>query len=164
MTDLGQDKELGRIRASAGRRGIGVGAVMLLGALLLWIGLATPLDSVLWQIFLIVLGIAALWGAMLMWRATGVQLILTEEGLFEEDGTVLARMENIEKVDRSPFAMKPSNGFLILLKEPMPRAWRPGLWWRTGRRVAIGGVTSGGATKPIADMMTIRLAQRDGRL
>ncbi|WP_425099745.1 hypothetical protein [Tropicibacter sp. S64] len=156
-----EQNELGRIGASAGRRMIGVGALMGLGALLLYLGLATPMDSVLWQGVLILAGLGALWGSERMWKATGVVLVLTEEGLFEENGTVLARFDNIAKVDRSPFAMKPSNGFLVLLKEPMPRAWRPGLWWRTGKRLAIGGVTSGGVTKPVADIMTLRLVQRD---
>ena len=103
------------------------------------------------------------------------QLMTTNQGFFQEnmhvalmryghdpdpdsDGTVIARLDNIEKVDRSAFAMKPSNGFLIILKEPGPRVWRPGLWWRLGRRVAVGGVTNGAHTRPMADMMKLKLA------
>ncbi|MFW2543310.1 hypothetical protein ACN2XU_11760 [Primorskyibacter sp. 2E107] len=155
-----EQNELARISASAPRRMIGVGALLGLGGLLLYVALATPMNSVLWQGVLLLCGLVALWASQMMWKATGITLILTEDGLFEDTGTVLALMDNIAKVDRSPFALKPSNGFLVLLKEPAPRAWRPGLWWRTGKRVAIGGVTSGGATKPVADIMTLRLVQR----
>ncbi|WP_136443100.1 hypothetical protein [Pacificoceanicola onchidii] len=156
--------ELARIGASAGRRVIGVGALLGLGALLLYVALVTPFANVIWQGAMIACGLAAIWGSQAMWRATSIELILTEEGLFEDNGAVLALMDNVEKVDRSPFAMKPSNGFLIILREPMPRAWRPGLWWRTGKRVAVGGVTSGGVTKPVADIMTLRVKQRDGSM
>ncbi|WGW03850.1 hypothetical protein [Tropicibacter oceani] len=159
-----EQEELARIGASAPRRMIGVGALLGLGGLLLYVGLATPMDSVLWQAVLVLFGLFALWASQMMWKATGIQLILTEEGLFEDTGTVLALMDEVAKVDRSPFAMKPSNGFLLILKEPRPRAWRPGLWWRIGRRVAVGGVTSGGHTKPMADIMTLRLAQREGKV
>ncbi|MFZ7093211.1 hypothetical protein [Primorskyibacter sp. 2E233] len=159
-----EHEELARIGASAPRRMIGVGALLGLGGLLLYVGLATPMNSVLWQAVLIVCGLIALWASQMMWRATAIELILTEEGLFEDTGAVLARMDEIAKVDRSPFALKPSNGFLIILKEARPRAWRPGLWWRTGKRVAVGGVTSSGVTKPVADIMILRIAQRDGTI
>ncbi|CUH77877.1 hypothetical protein [Tropicibacter naphthalenivorans] len=152
-----QDTEIARVSASAPRRVIGVAAMMGLGALLLYVALATP-PSLMWQAFLVVLGIAALWGGQMLWQATGHALILTEEALVDSDGTVVARLEDIAKVDRSPFALKPSNGFLLILKEPSSRVWRPGLWWRTGKRVAVGGVTSGAETKPVADMIALRIA------
>lgn len=152
-----EQKELARISASPPRRMIGVGALLGLGGLLIYMAMATPMSSVVWQGVLLLFGAAALWGSQIMWTATGVELVLTEEGLMEDTGTVLALFEEIEKVDRSPFALKPSNGFVIILKEPKARAWRPGLWWRIGRRVAIGGVTSGGQTKPVADIMLLKM-------
>ena len=133
--------------------------MLLLGALLIYVAMAKPPGMLVWQVFLLVIGGFALWFSIHMWQATGHVLTLTEDALTDSDGTVIARLDEIEKVDRSPFAMKPSNGFVIFLKEPAPRAWRPGLWWRMGRRVAIGGVTSGAATKPVADMMAARLTQ-----
>ncbi|MEQ5871110.1 hypothetical protein J4E08_14560 [Sagittula sp. NFXS13] len=154
-------EELTRIGTSAPRRVFGVGAMTVLGGMLLYVAFAEPPANWLWQVFLVALGLAALWFSARMWEATGHELILTDEALTDSDGTELARLDQIAKVDRSVFAMKPSNGFIILLKEPMPRAWRPGLWWRMGRRIAVGGVTSGAATKPMADIIAVKVADPD---
>ena len=153
------DNEIARITASVSRRVIGVGAMLLLGGLLVYVGLSTPGMGLAYAGLLVVLGLAALWLAVRMWEVTGHALILTDEAFVDSDGTVIARLDEIEKVDRSMFAMKPSNGFLIVLKEPGARVWRPGLWWRMGKRVAIGGVTAGSATKPMADMNTMELTK-----
>lgn len=161
---MAEPQELARMGATGPRRVIGVGTMGGLGVLLLWLALTEPPTNVLWQVFLVAFGVAALWMAQFMWRATGRELVLTEAGLNDSMGTVLAELDNIAKVDRSAFAMKPSNGFLITLKEPRRKAWQPGLWWRTGRRVAIGGVTAARDTKPMADLLTMLVAQRDGTL
>lgn len=154
-------QELARITASASRRVIGVGSMMGLGALVVYVALSTPEMALGWKAVLVALGIVGLVLAQLMWQSTGHVLILTEEALTDSDGTVVARLENVAKVDRGMFAMKPSNGFLVILKEPGPRAWRPGLWWRLGRRVAVGGVTAGSQTRPVADVMIHLLHDRD---
>lgn len=158
---MAQD-ELARITASASRRVIGVGSMMGLGALMVYVALSTPEMAFGWKGLLVLLGIAALVLAQLMWQSTGHALILTEDSLTDSDGTVVARLDDVAKVDRGMFAMKPSNGFIVLLKEPGPWAWRPGLWWRLGRRVAIGGVTAGSQTRPVADIMIHLLSERDG--
>lgn len=145
------------LRATAPRRLIGVTAMTGLGVMLLVIAFRAP-GAPVWQVVLGLFGLAALWGAKVMWEATSHALILTDDALVDSDGTVVAPFDQIAKVDRSPFAMKPSNGFLLILKEPAPRVWRPGLWWRWGRRVAVGGVTAGAHTKPMADMIAMKLA------
>lgn len=155
------EQELARITASAPRRVIGVAAMLGLGALLLYMALTTGAMAPGWKVLLVVLGAGALWMGQVMWQATGHALILTEEALTDSDGTVVARLDGIAKVDRSTFAMKPSNGFLVILKEPAQNVWRPGLWWRVGRRVAIGGVTAGSQTRPVADIMSHLMSQRD---
>ncbi|MBN9889225.1 hypothetical protein [Salipiger abyssi] len=155
---------IARVKATGPRRAIGVGALSALGLLLLWLAVTEPPSGLLWQLFLVLLGAGALWMAQLMWRATGHTLLLTEEMLCDSTGAVLARVEEIEKVDRSMFAMKPSNGFLVRLRAPAPRAWQPGLWWRLGRRLAVGGVTAGRDTKPMADALALLVARRDGTL
>ena len=154
-------EELARITASPLRRLIGVGAMLGLGALMVYMVFTTPTMGLGWKALLFVMGVTALWVAQIMWQATSHALILTEEALTDSDGTLVARLDQIAKVDRSPFAMKPSNGFVMTLKEPGPRVWRPGLWWRAGRRVAIGGVTSGAQTRPVADIMTHLIADKD---
>ena len=70
-------------------------------------------------------------------------------------------MGNIASVDRGAFAFKPSNGFTVRLKSPAPRAWLPGLWWRLGRRVGVGGATPGKAARDMADVITILLKDPD---
>lgn len=151
------DTELARIKASAPRRVIGAGAMIGLGGLMLYLALATPPANPVWLVFLIGCGLFALWLAQVLWISTSRELILTDDALRDDQGKLVAQIDQIEKVDRGAFAMKPSNGFVIFLKEPAPRAWFPGLWWRLGKRVAIGGVTSGAQTKPVADIITMKI-------
>lgn len=157
-----QQDELARIRTSPGRRVLGVGAMTFLGGMLVYMGAGTPGMDMLWRAALAVGGALSLFVAQVMWRCTAHDLILTTDALTDSDGTVLARMDEIARVDRGTFAAKPSNGFLLILKSRAPRAWRPGLWWRLGRRVAIGGVTAGSQTRPVADMIKIRLTEMEG--
>ncbi|KUF12607.1 hypothetical protein [Pseudoponticoccus marisrubri] len=156
------DGEVMRISASGPRRVIGVGALVGLGALLLYMALGTPEMAMPFRLGVGLGGALALWVSQLMWEVTGHALILTETDLRDSDGTVIARLDDIARVDRGAFAMKPSNGFLIVLKTSGPRAWRPGLWWRLGRRVAVGGVTAGSQTRPMADVIKVKIAEARG--
>ena len=91
-------------------------------------------------------------------------LELTRSDLRETGGRVLARIDNIARVDRGFFAFKPAAGFRLTLKEPMEAAYAPGLWWRRRRMLMVGGVTSRAQTKAVADLITILLAQNRGEL
>ena len=102
------------------------------------------------------------WAAYQLWRGGRRAVLLTEAGLVEDTGDVIAPFDAIKKVDRSPFATKPSNGFIVHLTEPAERGWRFGLWWRLGKRVGIGGLTSGADGRLMADLLTMRLRERDG--
>ena len=157
---MNDDKVLARITASTPRRMIGVGALVFLGGLLCYLALAAP-PALLWQAMLLVLGAGALWLASFMYRATASELELTETQLRDTNGMVLAEMDDVVSVDRGAFAMKPSNGFTLVLNRPQAKCWRPGLWWRLGRRVAVGGVTAGAMTRPMADIIAAMIAQRD---
>lgn len=161
---LNEDKVLARAAATAPRRLIGVGTLGGLGGLLIWLAVTEPPAQVIWQVFLIVLGVVALVMAWRMWQVTGREILLTEETLSDSSGAVIAHVADVVKVDRSAFALKPSNGFALTLREPGRRAWFPGLWWRIGRRVAVGGVTAARDTKPMADILSVMLMRRDGRL
>lgn len=149
------------LRPSAPRRVIGLIIQLTLGALLLWLAVMHPPSNPLWQLFLVVLGIAALVLGQKGWRGSAVGIELREDGLWQEDGTPIAPLADIASVDRALFSFKPSNGFLIRMKEPLGRAWSPGMWWRVGRRVGIGGVTGGADTKIVADALSFMVAQRD---
>ena len=82
------------------------------------------------QMLLVLLGVVALVGCVRMLNATSRGLVLSDAGLSDTEGRLVAALDKIEKVERGVFAFKPSNGFVLLLKSPMPRAWEPGLWWR----------------------------------
>lgn len=153
------DEILMEVGTSAVRRVIGVAMLTGLGVLMVYIAFATQ-TSVLWRIFLIVFGVAILWLSQRMWFATALRLQLTEHDLRDSDGTVLVRIEDVVKVERGNFSIKPSNGFMIKANSPQKLSWQPGLWWRMGRMVAIGGVTPGSQTKPMADIIAAMVADR----
>lgn len=150
---------LATVQASPGRRALGIGSLWLLAGLVLYIAFARP-PAFGWQIFLIALGGLSLWLAELMRRATALRLELTEHELRDSSGQLLARTEDILQLDRGMFAFKPSNGFLIKTGNPGARIWRPGLWWRLGRRIGIGGMTPGSQTKVMAEIIAAMIAQR----
>jgi hypothetical protein len=156
------DEVLATVRPSPGRRAAGVGMLAALGLILLWVAATSPAAAPGWQAFLIGTGAASLWAALAQWRATARGLVLTRAGLFDTEGTEIVALERIESADRGLFAFKPSGGFLLRLSRPAPRGWAPGLWWRLGRRVGVGGATPGGETRAMADLLTILLAERDG--
>lgn len=151
---------LAEVRASPVRRGLGLAVLIALGLLLIYLALLRP-PALGWQVFVLLLGLAALWAAERLRRATALAVRLTREGLFCSDGERIAAFDEIEAVDRGAFAFKPSNGFILRLRAPAPARWQPGLWWRLGRRVGVGGVTPGAQAKVMADILASLLAERD---
>jgi len=158
------DEVLERIKPNGARRVMATGALGCLGSLLLWIAATQPPVDVGWLIFLVVMGAGSLWLAWKMWEVSATTLELTRSELREAGGRVLFEIKNVDSVDRGFFAFKPASGFLVRLKEPTgARVYAPGLWWRRGRRVAVGGVTAGREAKSVADLITVLLVQsRDG--
>ncbi|MGD9862971.1 MAG: hypothetical protein AB7S99_07145 [Pseudodonghicola sp.] len=159
MQDKVQDEVLVTVGVSTLRRWMGVLALLGFGGVVLYVALATP-PAPAWQAFLLVIGALALWLADRMRRATEHRLELTRSELRSSDGTRIAAIEDIEGLDRGTFAFKPSNGFLVRTRTPGGRLWRPGLWWRLGRRVGVGGVTSAPQTKAMAQVLEALLAER----
>ncbi len=143
------------LSASAPRRFFALMVLAALGMLLAWLGIGAP-GMALWiRLLLLVAAGVVLWLGLGLYEATGRRLELTRESLRESGGRVLARIGEIEAVSRGTFALKPSHGFSLILKRPAPRAWAPGLWWRFGRRIGIGGVTSAGQAKAMAEILTV---------
>jgi hypothetical protein len=155
-----ENEVLAVARASIGRRILGLVSLALLGLLLIYIAFARP-PSFGFQIFLIIIGGAALWCADVMRRATASCVELTPTELRDGDGAVIALVADIQSMDRGTFAFKPSNGFLLKTASAQPRAWRPGLWWRVGRRIGIGGMTPGSQTKFMSEVLSAMMATRD---
>ena len=154
------DEVIGTVYASAGRRMLGIVSLAFLGILLIYLCLAKP-PSLLGQLFLLVIGAGSLWLADKMRRATSHVIELTETEIRDSSGIVIARIEDIVSIDRGFFAFKPSNGFLLRTKKPETRVWRPGLWWRIGRQIGVGGMTPGHQTKFMSEIIAATIAQRD---
>lgn len=144
---------LTELRASPTRRFIGVGTIVALGVLLIWIGLSQD-APVLWRLLLGSIGLLALWCGYELYRATDGAILLRPEGLFTQDGTPLAELSDIDTIERGAFAFKPSNGFSVKLRTGAPFAWSPGMYWRLGKRLGVGGVTSPGEAKAVAELLT----------
>lgn len=155
-----KNEVLATVSASKGRRVLGLTSLGLLGILLIYIAFERP-PSLGWQVFLIVIGAGSLWITYAMRRATGSVVVLTPEELRDADGTIIARIEDIEGMDRGFFAFKPSNGFLLKTKASTKTIWRPGLWWRWGRRIGIGGMTPGSQTKFMSEIIAAMMASRE---
>lgn len=148
------------VNVSPPRRWFGIGVLIAMGALLLWMTLLRASSAPPgWQAFLLATGLGTLWLALRMYRATAERIELTEGGLHSSDGREIAAMAEILSVDRGALAFKPSNGFLLRTRSRHPLAWEPGLWWRIGRRVGVGGVTAAAQTKAMADILGARLAE-----
>lgn len=150
------------LTASGGRRVIGVGSVASLGIIMLYLAMVQA-PGAEWRVFMVAFAGLSLWMAQRMWRATAHRLELTPEGLRSSDGRVIAAMEDVVSVDRGVFAFKPSNGFMVRLSRKGSFAWEPGLWWRIGRRVGVGGVTHRTPARVMAETMQMWIAQRRGK-
>lgn len=154
------EKILSIVVASIPRRLFGLVTLTAMGGLLIYLGLTLPAD-LLGRVFLLAMGGVALWAAEGMRRATASIIELREDGLYDSDGTLIAELSNIKSLDRGVLAFKPSSGFILRLADPMPRVWRPGLWWRFGRRVGIGGVTAAHQAKAMSEIIAALIYKDD---
>jgi hypothetical protein len=161
--DVDPDEVLASINPQPARRIVAVGMLVVLAALVLNIVVSRPPAALGWTLFLVLFGIGALMLAWIMWQATGRVIELTRSELREVGGPnrVLCTIDNVARVDRGAFAFKPAGGFLVRLKEPLPRVYSPGHWFRFGRTLAVGGVTARAEGKEVADLMTVLLVKRD---
>lgn len=157
------DEIIATAEAGMGRRFLGMGSLGLLGLLLIYIAIVQS-PALEWRLFLLLLGVGSLWVADKMRRATSTRIELTETELRDSDGTVIALIAEIDGMDRGFFAFKPSNGFLLRTTSKGANEWRPGLWWRMGRRIGVGGMTPASQTKFMSEVIAAIMAQRDLKL
>lgn len=153
------DQILAKLQTSPTRRWMAVGMLMLLAFLLIYMGLGTQ-AAFGYKVFLGVVGLSALWMARGLHRSADIAINLTREGLTLSNGTTLAAMAEIDRVERGTFAFKPSNGFVVTLNSKPGRQWQPGLFWIMGRKLGVGGVTSPAEGKFMADTLAAALAKR----
>ncbi|MFN6978646.1 MAG: hypothetical protein ACK4OP_11015 [Gemmobacter sp.] len=152
-----------RLMASPPRRVIATAMIAALGMLILYLAVTVPPASLGWRLFLLASGALCLWLAVRLWNATGIALELTGTELREAGGRVLARLDDIDTISRGAFALKPSNGFTLVLLRSAPAVWAPGLWWRLGRRIGVGGVTGRFDSRRMADTLAAAVAARRNR-
>lgn len=157
----GESETILEIKPSPLRRWMALLALLILAGMLLILAIGDVPD--LWRLFFVGVGVWVLWSGNNLRVATLDGLVLTRKGLSTTSGKMLARVENIDKVERGVLAFKPSNGFLVRLKEPDGRAWAPGLYWKIGRRLGVGGTLSGGQSRAMADLMAALVVERDGQ-
>lgn len=155
MPDQSDPEVLIRLPASPLRRWSALVLLGLFAMMAVQVSIELPGERPLAKAGALLLGLAMIWQAIQLWKASGRVLELTVEGLREAGtGRVLARVEDIAEVNRSVFAYRPATGFLILLHRPASRpAWAPGMWWRFGRRIGIGGVTPKMEGKALAELL-----------
>ncbi|MEP5761768.1 MAG: hypothetical protein ABJ327_21145 [Litoreibacter sp.] len=144
------------------RRVSGAGVLYALGLMMIYIAMSQPPEGLHWILLLFAAGGVSVFGGYKMWELSDQSIELTQHGLRMSDGTVIAGLADIVKVDRSFFAFKPSNGFVISLNVSHPIYWVPGLWWRVGKQIGVGGLTPAGDGKALADTLSALLAERDG--
>lgn len=158
MTDTkDHERILAEISPSPSRRAIAILMLVMLGGLLIYLAFSNPPESLILRTSLVVIGIGAVVMGDRLRRATAVRIVMTHDVIRDTMGRVLCRVEDISAVEKSAFAFKPSNGFSVITKERQSRAWAPGLWWRIGRRVGVGGVTSAAEAKYMADLVSLKL-------
>ncbi|MEM9710250.1 MAG: hypothetical protein AAF871_15855 [Pseudomonadota bacterium] len=151
------EEALARLDPKGPRRILAVAAIFVLALLVAQIAVAGTFAP-LARLALLAFAGALFWIGWRVWQATGNGLLLTEDGLFDDQGRLLAAMDNIRGLDRGLFDIKPSSGFTVKLNEPMGRAWAPGVWWRIGRRLGIGGAVPGRQAKAMAEILAAYLA------
>ncbi len=156
------DEILAIVSPSPPRLWLALAMTVGLGVLLLSVALRMPGGAFLWQLIVSAAGGVSLWMAYCIYQAAGLRIEMTGAEVRDSAGRTIAKIDEISGVERGAFAFKPSNGFLIRTKKPGPRFWAPGVWWRMGRSVGVGGITPGHEAKAMADQLTILLSRRDG--
>jgi hypothetical protein len=162
MTEhMGETEQvLARLDPSQPRRVMGVVVQVALGCVLVSLALGFPREQMALRLLLVAMGGLVFFGTYLTWRATATGLVLTATALRDDSGRLLAEVANVREVSRGAFALKPSHGFSLVLYQGMGFAWVPGLWWRVGKRVGIGGVTPSQPARYMAEVVAALIAGR----
>ena len=149
--------DVARLAMNAPRYWIALGAWLALGGFLIYLALSagTLISTIVGAI-----GLGLMYGAIRTLLSGRQELILTLDSLSDTRGRIVARVDDVQKVDRGTFSLRPSNGFGIQLKAPGPRGWQPGLWWCIGRRIGIGGLTPSGQGRAMADLLDAMVQDR----
>lgn len=136
---------------------MGTGCFAFLGVLFIGVAAEIEADRAFARLSFFALSAIALYVAWISWKATDTSVQLTDRGLYDASGRPIAEMSEIASVSRGAFAFKPSHGFRLELSRKAPFGWVPGLWWRFGRHVGVGGVSGSAQTRLMAETIEARL-------
>ena len=151
----GPDEVLITVKPANARRAIGVGAQVALATLLIWFGFVGD-GQLAARIALIGAGSLLLFAARFIWISSGRSLELTMTTLREvPTNRLLTRVDDVSAVERGMQVLKPSNGLIVRTKTPNERTYAPGLWWRAGKIIAIGGMMNAGQGKAMAEILQV---------
>jgi len=145
------------VAPSPPRRWLGIGFLVLCGCLLGITGLTALPTGGLYAGAQLLAAFGSFWAAWRIHAATSHRIELVGDEIRSTDGTLIAHVDNVQRVDISMFAFKPSNGLLLHLLEPMDKRWQPGLWWRFGRRIGIGGCTPKYQARKLAEALEFKM-------
>jgi hypothetical protein len=154
------DTPLATLRPSTPRLVFTVICLAAFAAALLWIAFMQPPDNIGWRGFLLLAAILVVWSVLRLRRLRGRALVLTEDALVDTSSGTVCRIADIARINTSTFALKPARGFAIDLVESGERVWIPGLWWRIGRNVGVGGMTGSVETRMMAERLDAMVAAR----
>lgn len=155
------DETIIEIGASPLRRLLGAGALALICAILLWNGYQNFIKSGS-GLLLMLFALAGYYAAWRFWQSSSIRLVLTPTELRDSRGRLVANIADIVALQRDAFGIiKPTNGFVIATREKQPAAFIPGIWWRLGNRIGIGGLTGSGEGKAMAELLQELLRRRD---
>ncbi|WP_435258072.1 hypothetical protein ACSBLW_18510 [Thioclava sp. FR2] len=153
MASEKNDTVIARMQPSLPRRVIGTGLLAALGLFFLAVATQSLAGSPALMIFLVAFSGLILWLAVRLWQGTTIGLELTETEFRDTTGRVLVTLDQVHSVEKGALALKPAGGFTIVTKTSGPRGWVPGLWWRAGNRIGVGGVTHRHEARFVAEMM-----------
>lgn len=159
---MSEPEILAVLRPAPLRRGALMLTAGLLGILLVQVGLDAPAGGFVLRLFFVLGGLALIGAAIRVWQLTSVDLVLTTEDLRQSDGRVICLLQDIAKVERGLAALRPATGFGLDLRRAYPLGWVPGLWWRHGTRVGVGGMTTRATAKALAEVIEAQLRDRAG--
>lgn len=142
------------------RRFLVVLALMLVAAGLVNAGVMREGVDPVSRVVIAIVALVAVVTAWQVWTATAISIELTENGLRQSDGRQICSFDEVADISRGLAVTRPANGFALLLRERRPFAWVPGLWWRMGRKVGVGGMTSKMRTRMMAEAIEGLLARR----
>lgn len=150
-----------RLQIAPFRRWAGVIVLTMIGIGLIYSGLFYPPAVLLGRLAIFLLGFLMILQAYWNLQVRSGALVLKEDGLWVENGPQLAALDNIETVQISAFAIKPSNGFAVVLRNSAGLKWVPGLYWCVGRRIGVGGATHPSQAKAMAESLSSLIMDRE---